>query len=905
MVKAVIELSRYIFVINLYIYILISFLVLRKDDEQRKVFPFFVQYACIFVNHMVGSFVLLSVNQDITYFFFPLIQMIVLFAFLILMRAFYPYANRLLSAHVILLLSIGLLMLTRLSLTKSVKQFTIVTCSLLIALVIPAFMKRIEWVYKCKWIYGIVNLAVLSLVLISGNLVNGSKLSFTIRGISFQPSEFVKISYVLFLAALLADMKRFRTLVCTAVLAAAHVLLLVASKDLGSALIFFTVFVFMVYVATAKKRYLLFGGLAGAGAAVISYFMFSHVRVRVSAWLDPWSDITSKGYQVAQSLFAIGTGNWFGLGFSTGMPSSIPYVEQDFIFSAVCEEFGVLFGIGLIAVCVNLFLEIVHIAKDCEESFIKYSAFGIGMLYISQIFLTVGGNTKFIPLTGVTLPFISYGGSSCLASLLMFAIVQGLFLNYNAYLQDEEPVQRNRQMNVTAVCYSLVFAIMTGYLIRFTLIDRNTVVNHAYNAPRQEIVAAQTIRGDIVAQDGTVLATTETIDGSEHRQYPYGSCFAHIVGYASNGKMGIEKSTNMYLVSSDISLNDKLADDMADEKHMGNTVYTTLDVTLQKAAYDALGIYDGAVVVTEAATGKVLAMVSKPDFDPNAIASEWDSLIQNEGSSVLVNRATQGLYPPGSIFKIFTALEYMREHPNTYQSYTYQCTGRFTYGEDSIRCYHGSQHGTVDFLTSFAKSCNSSFANIGMQLDRTAFAKTLETLNFNAEWDTQIAIKQSKADMSALSPDSKVMQTSIGQGDTQVTPLHMAMITGAVANGGKLMAPYVVERIETSTGNTVQKYSEKEIAQVMTETEADALKQMMIAVVESGTASRLKGLSYHVAGKTGSAEFNAKGDSHAWFTGFTYDTENPIQITVIMEDAGSGGEFAVPVARRILDAYYN
>lgn len=236
--------------------------MLRKDDEQRKVFPFFVQYVCIFVNHMVGSFVLLSVNQDITYFFFPLIQIIVLFAFLILMRAFYPYANRLLSAHVILLLSIGLLMLTRLSLTKSVKQFTIVTCSLLIALLIPAFMKHIEWVYKCKWIYGIVNVAVLSLVLISGNLVNGSKLSFTIRGISFQPSEFVKISYVLFLAALLADMKRFRALVCTTVLAAAHVLLLVASKDLGSALIFFTVFVFMVYVATAKKRYLLFGGVA-------------------------------------------------------------------------------------------------------------------------------------------------------------------------------------------------------------------------------------------------------------------------------------------------------------------------------------------------------------------------------------------------------------------------------------------------------------------------------------------------------------------------------------------------------------------------------------------------------------------------------------------------------------------
>ena len=905
MVKAIIELSKYIFVLNLYLYVIISFVVLRTDDEQRKSAPFFIQYACIFINHIVGSFVFLSVYQDITYFFFPLIQIIILFAFLILMRAFYPYSNRLLSSHIVLLLSIGFLVLTRLSLSKSIKQFVIVSCALLLALIVPAIMKHIELVYKCKWIYCVINLSILLLVLVSGNLVNGSKLSFSIYGISFQPSEFVKILYVLFLAIMLADRKNFKALVLTAALAAVHVLFLVCSKDLGSALIFFTVFVFMVYVATTHKRYLFVGAVTGVLASVASYFLFSHVRVRVSAWLDPWSDITAKGYQVAQSLFAIGTGNWFGLGLASGTPSTIPYVEQDFIFSAICEEFGVLFGIGIIAVCVNLFLEIVHIAKDCEESFVKYSAFGIGMLYISQIFLTIGGNTKFIPLTGVTLPLISYGGSSCLASLLMFSIVQGLFLNYNAYLKDEEPIHRNIQMNTVAICYSIVFVAMAGYLVRFILVDSNTVVNNAYNATRQEIVAAKTIRGDIVAADGTVLATTETTEDEETRVYPFGSYFSHVIGYASNGKMGIEKNANMYLVSSNISLNDKLADDIADEKHMGNTVYTTFNVDLQKAAYDALGVYDGAVVVTEPSTGKILAMVSKPDFDPNEIEAQWDTLIKKEGSSVLVNRATQGLYPPGSTFKIFTALEYMREHPTTYQYYQFTCTGRFTYGEDKIQCYHGTQHGTVDFLTSFAKSCNSSFANIGMQLDRTSFAETLEELYFNKDWNTQFSIKQSKVTMSEACSDSSVMQTSIGQGATQITPIHIAMVTGAIANGGTLMTPYMIEHIETSTGKVIKQYSPKEIGQVMTEEEADALTQMMIAVVKEGTGTRLKGQNYQAAGKTGSAEFNTKGDSHAWFTGFTYDTENPIQITVIMEDAGSGGEFAVPVARRILDAYYN
>jgi peptidoglycan glycosyltransferase len=297
-------------------------------------------------------------------------------------------------------------------------------------------------------------------------------------------------------------------------------------------------------------------------------------------------------------------------------------------------------------------------------------------------------------------------------------------------------------------------------------------------------------------------------------------------------------------------------------------------------------------------------MVSKPDFDPNTIDDIWDSLIADNTSSVLLNRATQGLYPPGSTFKILTALEYIRENPDTYSNYSFNCNGRFTSGNDTIQCYHGTNHGTVDFRLSFAKSCNSSFANIGLTLDRKKFSDTLSSLYFNTELPVSFTAKKSSVSENIVYDDSDMIQTSIGQGSTQMTPIQLAMITSMIANNGKMMTPYMIDRVETADGNMVKQYSPVSLGQLITEDEAQALQELMEAVVEEGTGTRLSGQTYKAAGKTGSAEYNSYSDSHAWFTGYTYDTDRPLQITVIMEGAGSGGEYAVPVARRIFDAYY-
>lgn len=466
-------------------------------------------------------------------------------------------------------------------------------------------------------------------------------------------------------------------------------------------------------------------------------------------------------------------------------------------------------------------------------------------------------------------------------------------------------IKKNKEILGVMWVFTLLFLCMSGYITAYSVTHKQELINNSYNG-RQQILIAQNSRGRIFSADGQVLARTgEDEEGKEKREYPYQNLFSHVVGYASNGRMGVEAQANYYLIQSNAPLSQKAALDVRGEKYPGDDVYTTLQVDLQQVASNALGIYQGAVIVTEPSTGRILAMVSKPDFNPEEIADIWEELIEDKESSVLLNRATQGLYPPGSTFKIVTALEYMRENPDTWQNYSYNCTGSIQRGEDRIQCYHGSVHGGVGFERSFAKSCNTSFANIGLSLDRKAFADTLDQLLFGRELPVVFPAGISRVEVGEETSDSDMMQISIGQGTTSITPLELNMITCAIANGGVLAEPYLIDSVQSSSGNTIKAFSPENYGKLMEEGEADALKELMRQVVETGTASRLKDLSYTAAGKTGSAEYGTvKGESHAWFTGFAPVEDPEVCVTIIIEGAGAGGDYAVPIAKRIFDAYF-
>ncbi len=283
-----------------------------------------------------------------------------------------------------------------------------------------------------------VGITALGVVLILGQVTHGSKLSFSLGGITFQPSEFVKILFLFCIAAILWEDSSLKNIVISGAVAAAHVLILVLSKDLGSALIFFAAYVFLVFFATGKIRYLLAGGAAGCAASYLAFLLFSHVKVRVQAWQDPWSVIDNQGYQITQSLFAMSRGSWFGLGIGQGTPKDIPFVETDFIFAAITEELGIVFAIGIILICISCFFMILKIAGASSDPFFRLVVSGFGVMYIFQIFLTIGGGTKFIPLTGVTLPLISYGGSSVMTTLILFSVIQGIWLRERDTEEKEE-----------------------------------------------------------------------------------------------------------------------------------------------------------------------------------------------------------------------------------------------------------------------------------------------------------------------------------------------------------------------------------------------------------------------------------------------------------------------------------
>ena len=463
-------------------------------------------------------------------------------------------------------------------------------------------------------------------------------------------------------------------------------------------------------------------------------------------------------------------------------------------------------------------------------------------------------------------------------------------------------LQINRQILVVAYVFAFLFLGMMGYLGYYVAVESKEDIVSSYN-PRQNLFKDKIIKGDIETSDGKVIARSVKSSGNEYtREYPFANLFAHVAGYDIYGKSGLESSANYYMYSSHANLLERMVKDLKDEKNYGDTVISTLRYDLQKAAYDALGNKKGAVVVMEVGTGKILAMVSKPDYNPNNLASNWEDLMDDKNSTLL-NRATQGLYPPGSTFKIVTALEYMREN-SKWKQFSYQCNATTTIDNVNIKCAGKKVHGKVNLTDAMAKSCNCAFVNLASGLSFSSFRNTAESLLFNQPMPVSIEYSKSRFVLNKSSSKSEMPQTAIGQGDTLITPLLNCMIVSAIANDGVMMEPYFIDYIESYDGKLVKKFTPTVYDEVMTEEECKNLEEMLVSVVEEGTATALSGLAHTYAGKTGSAEHAESNLAHGWFVGYTPVKSPEIAVSVIVEDGGSGSSAAIPVARQIFNVYY-
>ncbi len=442
MIRIITQVSRFTMMLMFAAYVFDSFAVLRSgvtDTRIRRLYH--NQTVLLFLMLANGNLVILLNKQEIQFLAYWLLEFVFLAAALVIYRFIYKGASIVLANHMCMLLGIGFMMLMRLDTSQGQRQFIFACAALIITAFVPLLIEQFAFVKKLGMAFGIIGLVALSIVTIFGSATFGANLSFTIAGVTVQPSEFVKILFVFFAATYLAELPKddtayfkidfksddFKVVLKTTIIAALYVLVLAMARDLGAATIFFVTYLVMLYVSTHKLSYLGAGLGAFVLAAIAGYFLFSHVQQRVAAWIDPLADPANTGYQVSQSLFAIGSGGWFGCGLCLGMPEKIPVVTKDFIFSAISEEMGAVFAVCLILLFAGCFLLFMRISLQMTDSYYKLIALGLAVTLGIQVILAIGGAIKFIPSTGVTLPLVSYGGSSLVSTMFVFAVIQGLY----------------------------------------------------------------------------------------------------------------------------------------------------------------------------------------------------------------------------------------------------------------------------------------------------------------------------------------------------------------------------------------------------------------------------------------------------------------------------------------------
>ncbi len=472
--------------------------------------------------------------------------------------------------------------------------------------------------------------------------------------------------------------------------------------------------------------------------------------------------------------------------------------------------------------------------------------------------------------------------------------------------------------------YALIFLLLIGYLLKLCLYDSHSFVANPSN-PRLSQSYEGIKRGTIYDANGDVIAEdVENDEGEFERVYKNAKYYAHVVGYTVKGKAGVEAKYNFRLETISNEFMQRVANLFFDKPIEGNSLVLTIDNKLQEIAGEELGNQKGAIVAMEPSTGKILAMVSNSTFDSNTVAENWESLNSDEENSPLLNRATQGLYPPGSTFKIVTAAAALQAD-KTLSDFEIDCEGEEKFGHSIIHCYDGKAHGNVKMDSAFAKSCNVYFSELGVKIGAGKLIDMANAFGFNKDIGLALEYSRSTFPMTENAEEMEIVETAFGQGRTLVTPLFMAMITSAVANNGIMMQPYVVDHSLTPNGGIRNRTIPVKLNQAISPELADEIKALMCGVVESGTATNAafsvsgtvtnpdknesgssvaKGAysgEIKVAGKTGTAE-NSQGDDHAWFVAFAPADEPKIAVAVLLENAGKGSN-AIPAARNIMKEY--
>ena len=883
----------------------------------------------------------------------------------IAVRILAPGADPIILPAVFLLSGIGISFVTRLAPDLAANQVMWLFLSVAAMIATLFFVRDLDSLASYKYTIGIIGVALLLLPMVIGTERNGSKLWIIVGGFSFQPGELAKILIVLFLAFYLATNRealsesmrhvgpftipRFRMLLPLLIMWGISLLIVIFERDLGSALLFFVYFVAMLYVATGRWSYVLIACVFLVIGFVICYNLFSHVKTRVDIWIDPWSDAQGAGYQIVQSLYSIADGNLVGTGIGKGMPTLIPYVESDFIFSAIAEEMGLLGSSAVIILymlfCVRGFATAARAKSDSSA----FAAAGLTSVIGFQAFLIIAGVTKLLPLTGVTLPFMSQGGSSLLSSFIIVALllragdegtgreaqivtssaedkdpgrlsafgasasafvhgshVRGRFESQGAESGVLGRVALGKRLTTLITTFTLLFAALIANLTYYQIIEASNIQSMPSNN-HTIAKSAYVQRGSIVTSDGVTLAESlEQADGTYLRSYPEGSLASHTVGYISTryGTSGIEASMNDTLTGhSDYSSWKNALYSLAGIQTPGNTVVLTINSQMQRVAESALSGYTGAIVILDPKTGAVLAKASSPTYsnsDLDSILSS-DSSSSDSSSSVLLDRTTQALYAPGSSFKTVTLAAALDTGTATLDD-VYDASPSIEIGGGEVSNYNDRDYGTPTLKEAFAVSSNTAFAQVGVEVGADNLVKYATAFGYGTrvgqDFNCLASLMPEPSEMTEWEIAWAACGQPVGQHDSpagpQVTCMQNAMVALAIANGGVVMNPYVVDHVLSPEGTVISTTTPKSLGQAVSTDTASKVKEAMLACVDHGTGTRAQVEGVQVAGKTGTAQV-ANGNSNSLFIGFAPYDNPTLVISVVLEGNGTDVEGHAPI----------
>lgn len=886
---------------------------------------------CIAAPLVILMFAMLVVNQGQPLNFNTLGVPIGIFAAFVVahlaVRKLAPGADPAILPITFALSGIGIAFVTRLRPELAVGQLMWLFVGVAFLVLALLFVRNLDRLARYKYTLMLVGFILLLSPLIPfiGQEIYGSRIWLSIGPFSFQPGELAKIAIVLFLAGYLAanremlsvftwrvgpfNLPDIRTLLPLLLMWLISIGIVAFEKDLGSALVFFFVFLVMLYVASGKKTYVIAGVLMMAIGAVGLYFVFDHIQVRVATWLDPFADAQNTGYQLVQTIYSLADGGLFGVGIGRGLADQIPVVESDFIFAAIGEETGLLGAAGLLLLYLCLAIRGMATAARAKSDVSSFAAVGLTAIIILQAFIIVGGVTRLIPLTGLTLPFVSQGGSSLLASFISVALL--LRAGDEATGVGEEMrsatsmlptasvlgrVALGKRLARTMVGFSVLFALLVANLTLIMVVQ----ADHYQNMPGNNHTLMQesdTERGSISTYDGVVLAESQqTEDGSYERVYPAGDLASHVVGYYSTqyGTSGIEASENETLKGQQnyASWTDVI-NAAAGINTPGNDVRLTINSTIQQAAQDALEGETGAAVVMDPSTGAVLAMASSPTYSAGDVEALLEQAAASDGSDdsgQLVNRATQGLYAPGSTFKIVSLATALQNGIASEDS-VYASPGTMEIGNAEVSNFGDESYGDITLQRATALSSNTVFGQLGVQIGEQLLVEGAEAFGFNKDLDFELPV------VTSLMPDPDEMtewETAwasagepVGEHESPAGPqasvLEMAMVGCAVANNGTIMQPYLVDSVYNANGERSYQAQATTYLQAITSETASRVKEVLKDVVDYGTGTTAAINGVQVAGKTGTAE-HPDGDD-GWFVGMAdADSDTPsVVVAIVLE----------------------